>query len=171
MILFRNPVHGPASVLVNREAAIAVGGFPTGIHIGEDWVLWARLAKKTPLVFHEDVVARYRVHAQHSAKGHNDSWVRERTVEALRELVNDLPAAQAALVLRSYAYGGSLRALAEREFSAAVRLATVAEGRVDWRLLIEKAVVGACSGLMPLFRDTFVRCELRRMMSLFFAAV
>ena len=41
----------------------AVGGFDTALSYGEDWEMWARLAAHGPVVFVDEVLARYRRHA------------------------------------------------------------------------------------------------------------
>src|SRR5262249_42574668 len=38
-----------SSIAVKREALLAVGGFPTGVHVGADFLAWARLASVFPI--------------------------------------------------------------------------------------------------------------------------
>jgi hypothetical protein len=165
-ILFRNPVHSPSSVLMEREAFLATGGFPEAHRMGEDWVLWARAARLGGVAFLDRPLARYRVHAQQAAAGHDDTWTRERTLEALGELARELPPAQRDLVLASYAYGGAWRALAARRFRAARRLAS-AGGGVDWRLLLRRGITGGLAQLLPGLSSTLDRRELTRLVRAF----
>ena len=166
-ILFRNPVQGPSGVLVRREALLAAGGFPEAFRIAEDWVLWARIARLTPIRFLDKVVSRYRQHDQQAAAGRSTTWIREQTLAALRELVRELPPAQAALVLSSYVAGGALRALANRKPREALRLARAATGRVDWPSLIRRAAVATLGGVSPRFFAAANRMELRRLVERF----
>jgi hypothetical protein len=166
-ILFRNPVQAPGSVLVRREAVLAVGGFPEKIRIGEDWLLWARIARQAPIRFLDEAAMRYRLHDHQAAAGKTPTWIREQTLNMLAELVEDLSPDQATLVLNSYAYGGALRALARRRFGDAARLSKAGNGRVDWPLLLRRAAVGALGTLSPRVRDVLNRGELRRLVRRF----
>jgi glycosyltransferase involved in cell wall biosynthesis len=166
-ILFRNPVHGTGSVLVRREAILEAGGFPERYRMGEDWVLWARIARQERLVFHDEVVARIRVHDRQSAAGKGMTWIREQTLVALRDLVRDLPPKQATLVLNSYAYGGSLRALAAMRLPEANHLAKAASETIDWKLLTGKVLTSGLAKSMPAMQDAVNRWELRRLVRRF----
>jgi glycosyltransferase involved in cell wall biosynthesis len=166
-IVFRNPVQGPSSVLVRRETFLAAGGFPEGFRIGEDWVLWARIAQIGKIAYTEKALIRYRIHGQQAAAGHDVAWIRERTLEALKALAEPLPPAQRALLLNSYAYGGALRALAARDLGATLRLAMPESGCPDWRLLLCKAVQGSIAQLAPFLAESMDRLELRRLVRRF----
>lgn len=166
-ILFRNPVQGPSSVLAYRQTILAAGGFPEPFRIGEDWILWARVAQIGKIAFIEQPLARYRVHDQQAASGRDSTWTRERTLEALRDLADPLTAAQRALLLNSYAYGGAWRALASRNLAATQRLATAATGRVDWPLLIRRGIHGGIAQLVPSLSESLDRRELKRLVRLF----
>jgi glycosyltransferase involved in cell wall biosynthesis len=168
-VLFRNPVQGPGSALVRREAVLAAGGFPDRFRIGEDWFLWAKIARARPIAFHDEIITRYRLHDNQAAAGRTLTWIHEQTLATLRELVCDLPAAQATLVLNGYAYGGALRAGAARRLDEAARLATAADGSVDWHLLARRAMVGALGKLWPAMRDELNRRDLRWLVRRFLA--
>jgi len=169
--LFRNPVQSPGSVLVRRDTVRAVGGFPDGFRIGEDWLLWARIARRAPLGYEDEAVTRYRLHDHQAAAGRTLTWIHEQTLATLRELVADLPPEQAALVLNAYACGGVLRALAGRRFGEARRLATAADGKGDWSLIAQRAIVGAVGKLSPGMQMAATRLELRRLVKRFIASV
>jgi glycosyltransferase involved in cell wall biosynthesis len=166
-VLFRNPVQGPGSVLVRRETVLAVGGFPERFRIGEDWLLWAKIARQTALHYRDEVVTRYRLHDHQAAAGQTLTWIHEQTLATLRELVSDLPPAQATLVLNTYAYGGALHALSARRFDEAVRLATAADGRVDWKLMIHRTAVGVVGKVSRRIQVTANGLELRRLVRRF----
>jgi glycosyltransferase involved in cell wall biosynthesis len=166
-ILFRNPVQGPSSVLACRQTILAAGGFPEEFRIGEDWILWARVAEIGKIGFTERPLVRYRVHGQQAAAGRDATWTRERTLEALKDLADRLPRAQRALLLNSYAYGGAWRALASRNLGAARRLATAAAGRVDWPFLLRRGIQGGLAQLVPPLSECMDRRELTRLVRLF----
>ena len=166
-ILFWNPVHGPGSVLVRRETMLSVGGFPEGLRMGEDWVLWARLARHDRLAFSDAMVTRYRVHEQQAAAGRSMTWIRERTLEALSELVGESRPAQAALVLNAYAYGGALRSLLAGRLAEARRLAMTGNGKIDWQLMAGKTMVGGLGKIIPATSGLLCRWELRRLVRRF----
>ncbi len=162
-ILFFNPVHGPSSVMVSREALAKVGGFPDAIRIGEDWVLWARIARLRPLESLDQPLTRYRLHQQQAAAGFDMTWVRERTLEALAELTHDLPAPQRDLVLRAYAYGGVWRALAARKLRAARQLATASGACVHWRLLLRTGATGVLAKMVPALAERIDRGRMAKL--------
>ena len=166
-VLFRNPVQGPGSALVRRDALLAVGGFPEKFRIGEDWLLWARIARQAPLHFVDEVITRYRLHDHQAAAGQTLTWIHEQTLGTLRELVSDLRPAQATLVLNSYAYGGALRAFAARRLGEAASLATAGNGKVDWRLMVQRAVIGAVGQFSPGIQEAANRMDLRRLVQRF----
>jgi len=168
-VLFRNPVQGPGSALARREAVLAVGGFPEKFRIGEDWLLWARMAWQAPLHFVDEVITRYRLHDHQAAAGQTLTWIHEQTLATLRELVSELAPDQAILVLNSYAYGGALRAFAARRLGEAARLATAGNGKVDWQLMIQRAAVGAVGKLSPRVQAAANRMDLRRLVQRFHA--
>jgi glycosyltransferase involved in cell wall biosynthesis len=166
-ILFRNPVQGPSSVLAYRQAILAAGGFPEKFRIGEDWILWARIAEIGKIEFTERALVRYRVHGQQAAAGRDATWTRERTLEALKDLADRLLPAQRALLINFYAYGGAWRALASRNLGAARRLATAATGRVDWPFLLRRGMQGGLAQLVPSLSERMDRRELSRLVRLF----
>ena len=166
-ILFRNPVQGPSSVLAHRQTILEAGGFPEQLRIGEDWVLWARIAQIGRIDFTEKALVRYRVHEHQAAAGRDSTWIRERTLEALKDLADRLPSAQRALLINFYAYGGAWRALASRNLGAARRLATAAAGRVDWPFLLRRGIQGGLAQLVPPLSECMDRRELTRLVRLF----
>lgn len=44
------PIH-TSSVIIRKESLLAIGGFPNGVHQGEDLLTWARLASKYKIAY------------------------------------------------------------------------------------------------------------------------
>lgn len=51
----------PPSITVKRAVYEKLGSF-CGVHCGEDWEMWARIAANYPVAFTPQLLARYRVH-------------------------------------------------------------------------------------------------------------
>ena len=51
----------PPSVVVKRNVYEKIGGF-FGMHYGEDWVMWVRIAKDYSFAYSPKRLARYRIH-------------------------------------------------------------------------------------------------------------
>lgn len=51
----------PPSVVVKRTVYEQIGGY-FGMHYGEDWVMWVRIAKDFPFAYTPLPLARYRIH-------------------------------------------------------------------------------------------------------------
>jgi glycosyltransferase involved in cell wall biosynthesis len=166
-ILFHNPVLGPSTVLVRREALLRTGGFPVQFRMGEDWHLWARIARFGAIQFLDRPLARYRLHGQQAAADKGLAWIRKQTLETLRDLVGDLSPRQQALVLNTYASGGVVRALMDGNLSGAYDLATAATGRIDCALIGRRAASGILGKLIPPLYDPLNRHDLRRLIHCF----
>jgi glycosyltransferase involved in cell wall biosynthesis len=54
--------------VVKREVYERTGGF-CGVEYGEDWEMWARIAKDHPVAYTPDILAQYRVHTQNISSG------------------------------------------------------------------------------------------------------
>lgn len=69
-VIKANPVM-TSSVLVRRSAIQAVGGFSTDARLGagEDYELWLRLARETPLLYLSEIHGGYRVHKSSISSG------------------------------------------------------------------------------------------------------
>lgn len=84
----------PTCTVVARTAALLdVGGFDTGIVIGEDWDVWLRLAQRQPAGCVPDMLAYYQLSGQFqpaSLARHRAPDTRLRSVEKLRPLPIDL---------------------------------------------------------------------------------
>lgn len=73
------------STVVKREVYEATGGF-FGVEYGEDWEMWARIAKDYPIAYTPEILAEYRVHLSNISSGRftsgqnfNDiAWVLDR---------------------------------------------------------------------------------------------
>lgn len=63
MFLESNPIGGPGSCLIEREAFAASGGFPAGKATAEDYDLWLRLARAGKVIRHTSWVLDYRTHS------------------------------------------------------------------------------------------------------------
>lgn len=75
-----NRVRAPG-IVVRRSAYERVGGFRADLPHAADWDMWVRLAGHGPIVFVDDVLARYRRHAA------SDTSARVRTGDNVRERV------------------------------------------------------------------------------------
>lgn len=51
---------GGSSVLMQRELFEKVGGFDTSLHAAEDWDLWLKLAKHSPISYVDEPLVAYR---------------------------------------------------------------------------------------------------------------
>lgn len=51
----------PPCVVVKRSVYEDLGGF-YGMHYGEDWVMWVRIASKYPVAYNPSQLAMYRIH-------------------------------------------------------------------------------------------------------------
>jgi len=51
-----------ATVLYQRQAIAAVGGFDRQLHACEDYDLYLRLSRERPVAIHDELVAEYRLH-------------------------------------------------------------------------------------------------------------
>lgn len=66
-----NVVGEPSFVLLRREGAIRSGGFDSTFAQLADWELWLRLARESPVVFVDESLGVFRVHAAgQSASNH-----------------------------------------------------------------------------------------------------
>lgn len=62
MFLESNPIGGPGSCLIRRDAFGKAGGFPVGKATAEDYDLWLRLARLGRITRHTAWVLDYRTH-------------------------------------------------------------------------------------------------------------
>ena len=53
-----------ASLIVRRDAWLALGGLEPKLWYTADWDLWLKLVRHGPVRFHRDVTAGFRIHAQ-----------------------------------------------------------------------------------------------------------
>lgn len=58
----------PPCVVVKRNVYEDIGGF-YGIHYGEDWVMWVRIASKYPVAYNPLQLAEYRIHDDNITSG------------------------------------------------------------------------------------------------------
>jgi glycosyltransferase involved in cell wall biosynthesis len=74
-----NRVRAPG-IVVRRAAYELVGGYRSDLPHAADWEMWTRLAAHGPIVFVDEVLARYRRHATSdtSARAQTGANVRER---------------------------------------------------------------------------------------------
>jgi len=66
-LLERNSIAMHATVLYRRDRLLASGGFEEGLHAGEDYDVYMRLARDFPVASYPEVVAEYRKHGQNSS--------------------------------------------------------------------------------------------------------
>ncbi len=57
-----------STVLVSRQAFLAVGGFDESLQSIQDWELWTRLAAHSPLGYVNKPLTQYRVHANSTSR-------------------------------------------------------------------------------------------------------
>ncbi|SEP58894.1 glycosyltransferase [Microlunatus flavus] len=100
-----NRVRAPG-VVVRRSAYEAVGGFSTDLPHAADWEMWARLAAHGPVVFVDEVLARYRRHdaSDTSTRVQSGENVRERVTALTPVLAHVAPERRGALRRRALAY-------------------------------------------------------------------
>ena len=91
-----------ASLVVRRDAWLALGGLEPRLWYTADWDLWLKLAKQGPVRFHTEVTAGFRVHGN-SATVHlnraREECISQQTVVVERH-IGSLPAARGAKVRR-----------------------------------------------------------------------
>jgi len=117
----------PPGIVVARRAYETVGGFREDLPHAADWEMWTRLAHAGPIWYVDDVLARYRVHAESDTAGRIRSGanIRER-IEAIEAVNTLLPAPQRRpIARRAFGYSAvfagrtALRRLAARDFRTA----------------------------------------------------
>lgn len=60
---FYNYLGGHSQVMFRRDAALAVGGYPTELRYSQDYAMWLRLLDHGRIVILPEVLLQYRVHA------------------------------------------------------------------------------------------------------------
>jgi glycosyltransferase involved in cell wall biosynthesis len=147
----------PGRVLYRTDVVRDVGGFATGLHVGEDLDLWLRVARRGPVVFVPDVVLEARLHPGQTVITDGRAsfaGVTSRHVEGLPD--GQRSAAQRVEDMRR-TYEAALDALDEHRAAAAVRH-VIGCVREDPRLVLSpiirprlmrafgKAVIGVVTG-------------------------
>ena len=108
-------IAGPGAILVTREAFDSVGGFDTGMKVGEDWDFCYRVARKFKVRFVPEPLVNYRSHA---TAAHRNVAEMERGMSRFYEKAfstND----ESVLKLKSRAYGNFHKVMAGSYFHAA----------------------------------------------------
>jgi glycosyltransferase involved in cell wall biosynthesis len=91
-LLYHNWITTSAT-LIPRRVLIEIGGFDEQrCRLGEDWVLWMRIASKYPVYFLEQVLTRRRVHADSLGHGDPETSFRDllRHLDTLQQQVPQL---------------------------------------------------------------------------------
>lgn len=118
-----------SSVVVKRQVYEAVGGF-YGVHYGEDWEMWVRIASKYSFVYTPQVLASYRGHnSSISSKSHKSGQNFKDIKWVIDQIQNSLPEDQRKrwrrVALRQYAsftiLGAFITALRDHEFRNGLR--------------------------------------------------
>ena len=73
-LLCKGDLFCASSFVVDRDKALAVGGFPEGVTICEDYEFWIRMALEYDVVVTSQILASYHTDASDSAK---DYWTSE----------------------------------------------------------------------------------------------
>ncbi len=73
----------PSTTTLNRKHALALGGFPEGMRLGEDLWFWIRLARTAPVGFSP---ARLVCYAREASNRSVAIWRAEQTVHSFEEL-------------------------------------------------------------------------------------
>lgn len=68
LILAERCVTQYVATVVKREVYESKGGF-YGVEYGEDWEMWARIAKSYPVAYTPEVLADYRIHGNNISSG------------------------------------------------------------------------------------------------------
>jgi O-antigen/teichoic acid export membrane protein/glycosyltransferase involved in cell wall biosynthesis len=63
MLLQSNPIACPGSTMIRREAFLDAGQFDPSFRNAEDYHLYLRIARRSPVVQHNDCVVEYRKHS------------------------------------------------------------------------------------------------------------
>jgi glycosyltransferase involved in cell wall biosynthesis len=135
-LLLRNGIAGGASsLLAERDALRAAGGFDPALSLCADWDLWIRLALRHSFVHVPEALTVYRRHGGNMSR--SAALLERDTLQLLRKAFasQELPAAARRLEARAYGHnyavlaGSYLHAGRRRE---AVRCARAAVAR-DWR--------------------------------------
>lgn len=100
-----NRVRAPG-IVVRRSVYEQIGGYRTDLPHAADWEMWTRIAAHGPVVFVDEVLARYRKHdASHtSSLMRTGANVRERVTAITVVCAHVAPARRAATVRRALAY-------------------------------------------------------------------
>ena len=100
-----NRVRAPG-IVVRRRAYEEVGGYRTDLPHAADWEMWTRLAAHGPVVFVDEVLARYRKHdgSHTSTLVRSGANVRERVTAIGAVSAHVDPARQASTVRRALAH-------------------------------------------------------------------
>lgn len=102
LLLGKNLVCCP-SVLLRREAALAVGGFDEGMPFSLDWEMWLRMAAACPVGYVNAVTTYYRCHKGQETLRHVDRLAEhsyDARISALRRSAERVDAWAASEVLR-----------------------------------------------------------------------
>lgn len=98
----------PPAVLVRRSVYEKLGGF-FGIHYGEDWEMWVRIAASFPVVYTPDKLAYYRVHTANITSRYFLSCQHIQDIAKVIELIQPyLPAQERSKLKRQARYNWSL---------------------------------------------------------------
>jgi glycosyltransferase involved in cell wall biosynthesis len=68
MFLEGNPIGSPGAAMIRRSAFIAAGHFNESVSMGEDYDLYLRIARQSPVVQHSACVFEYREHSANTSR-------------------------------------------------------------------------------------------------------
>ena len=88
MTAVHHTITTPGCALIRRSALQRVGGFDPAFQIGEDWDLWVRLSRLSPLPFVDQPLLGYRRHQSNASSNRRVAIAQNRL---LRRRIMDAP--------------------------------------------------------------------------------
>lgn len=153
-----NPIGAPLAVLVHAETVRKIGGFDEDrqLQTVEDYDLWIRLARQSPVALADAIIARYRRHA------HNATGNKTRHLDARLELLAKHRKLAGELLAKTY---DAAEAAVHREYGDVCYLSGMhAEARKHWRMAARRGGLAprewrirAAKSLLPPPISTVVR--------------
>lgn len=81
-LFWSNHLYPPSAVLLRRDIVSEVGGFDAAYEVADDWDLMIRVARRGPLLVHDEVRVGYRRHGFNASSASRRNVVETRAVWA-----------------------------------------------------------------------------------------